>query len=132
MNPIFSTRLSLTLSVLAGLLAGALFAPPIAAPIGFWQVQVSLSANQPPIIESAHLVTGARPILLETGQSVIQLLSDSGQVLVQQTFQPSLGINDLPGGSARVPYIFTLPDQPGATTVLIRTPQGEMRYELRR
>jgi len=133
MKPVLPARVVLAFSLLIGLLAGALFEPlPVAAPLSYWQVQVSLYKNKPPVIESVVLVENTSPLHLLPGESSIQLLSASGQVLNQQTFQPNFSVGDLPGGVARVPYVFTLLDSPAAAFILLRTHQGETRYELRR
>lgn len=126
-------RLLLALSVLTALATGALLQPsPVPSLPLYWQVQVTLDKNGPPVIESAQLVQVTHPPRLQLGEAVIQLLSPGGEVLASQTFQPDFASGELPGGATRVPYLFTLPDHPQAVQVLVRTAQGEARYDLRR
>lgn len=134
MKSLLPARISLAISLLVGLLMGALFAPssPARLKMSYWLVRVTIYKDQPPVIENVSMVNSAHPIYITPGENVIHLISVSGQVLESQSFRANFDAADFPGGMTSAPYIFFISDHPDAATLVLRTSQGEAHYELGR
>lgn len=137
MKAFLPIRLHLALSPLLALLVGYLFQaggemttspviPPSVAP--FWQVMVTVHKDSPPQIEKVSRVEIAQSIVIRPGSSVIQILADDGQVLHEQAFDPVFVSGDF--AVTKLIFMFTLPDDPAAVKIFVRTPQGEAIYDL--
>lgn len=130
------------LSLLVGFLSGFLimlsterefaFVAETTPPGGAWQVTVTIYPDRAPQIEHVIWKAEARQIAPIQGESVIQLLSESGKVLVEQSFRVSFIAADLPEPLSQITMTFSLPDSPQARFVYVRTPYGKILYELHR
>jgi hypothetical protein len=137
MKAFLPIRLHLAVSPLLALLVGYLFqaggemaAPPILTPsvTPFWQVMVTVYEDSPPQIEKVSKVEIAQSIVIRPGSSVIQILTDDGQVLHEQAFDPVFASGDF--AVTKLIFMFTLPDDPAAVKIFVRTSQGEAVYDL--
>jgi hypothetical protein len=137
MKAFLSIRLHLAISPLLALLVGYLFqaggdmpltitTPSSVTP--FWQVMVTVHKDGPPQIEKVSRVEIAQSIVIRPGSSVIQILTDDGQVLHEQAFDPVFASGDF--AVTKLIFMFTLPDDPAAVKIFVRTSQGEAVYDL--
>jgi hypothetical protein len=89
---------------------------------------VTVYKASPPQIEKVSSVEISQSIIIRPGNSVIQLLAQDGRVLHQQAFDPVFASGHLT--ITKLIFMFTLPDNPTAVKILVRTPQGEATYDL--
>jgi hypothetical protein len=137
MKTFLPVRLHLAISPLLALLVGYLFLAggEMTATAGispsvnpFWQVMVTVYEDSPPQIEKVSRVEIAQSIVVRPGSSVIQILAEGGQVIHEQAFDPVFASGDF--SVKKLIFMFTLPDDPAAVKIFVRTPQGEAVYDL--